>query len=191
MAGRWLTYADAGALLGMTPEAVRQRARRHGWSTRKTGNKPNDPNEVLVPDNLPVHPVGQPTGRPPDQPPGQPGDAATVVDTMAALLADRRAAEAERDAARAEAEEARQQAQQERERTARAEGEAAGLREGLRVAEAARDTEAVARRDAEARERRRADAERQGREAAERKLAEWTAGGPLARAWRALVYQRR
>jgi hypothetical protein len=35
------------------------------------------------------------------------------------------------------------------------------------------------------------DAERQGREAAERKLAEWTAGGSLARAWPALVYQRR
>jgi hypothetical protein len=37
----------------------------------------------------------------------------------------------------------------------------------------------------------REDAERQAREAAERELAEWMAGGPLARAWRALVYQRR
>jgi hypothetical protein len=37
----------------------------------------------------------------------------------------------------------------------------------------------------------REDAERQAREAAERELAEWMAGGPLARVWRALVYQRR
>ena len=52
-------------------------------------------------------------------------------------------------------------------------------------------TRVTALRGAVARERGRADAERQGREAAERKLTEWTAGGPLARAWRALVYQRR
>ena len=63
MPERWLTYAEAGALLGMTPEAVRQRARRHDWPTRKTGNKPNDPNEVLIPDTVPIHPVGQTTVR--------------------------------------------------------------------------------------------------------------------------------
>jgi hypothetical protein len=57
--------------------------------------------------------------------------------------------------------------------------------------------EAAARRDAEARERARADAERQGRERAEAdrdaardELAMWMAGGPLARAWRALAYRR-
>jgi hypothetical protein len=47
--------------------------------------------------------------------------------------------------------------------------------------------EAQARRDAEARERERADA---ARKAVERELAEWTAGGPLVRAVRALVYRR-
>ena len=35
-----------------------------------------------------------------------------------------------------------------------------------------------------------ADAERQGREAAERELAARKAGGPLVRAWRALVFRR-
>ncbi len=35
------------------------------------------------------------------------------------------------------------------------------------------------------------DAERQGREAAEAELREWTAGGPLARAWRAALVSRR
>ena len=29
--GRWLTYAEAGQLLGISPEAVRQLARRRGW----------------------------------------------------------------------------------------------------------------------------------------------------------------
>ncbi len=143
MPERWLTYAEAGALLGMSPEAVRQRARRHDWPTRRTGNKPNDPNEVLVPDSVPVHPVGhlpvRPSGRPldqpPGQPPGQPGDAATVADTMAALAAERRAMEAERDAALAAAAEARLEEQRQRERAARAEGERDGLREALRVAE--------------------------------------------------------
>jgi len=50
--------------------------------------------------------------------------------------------------------------------------------------------EAAARRDAEASVRAEAARERQGREAAERELAEWMAGGPLARALRALVYRR-
>ena len=135
MPERWLTYAEAGALLGMTPEAVRQRARRHDWPTRKTGNKPNDPNEVLIPDTVPVRPVGQPTARPterpPDQPPGQPGDAATVADTMAALAAELR------DAALQRAVAAEREAQQEREQRARAEGELDGLREAMRRADAA------------------------------------------------------
>ena len=33
MPERRLTYTEAGALPGMTPEAVRQRARRHDWRT--------------------------------------------------------------------------------------------------------------------------------------------------------------
>jgi hypothetical protein len=38
MAGdRWLSYADAAAALGMTPESVRQRARREHWR-KQLGN---------------------------------------------------------------------------------------------------------------------------------------------------------
>ena len=205
MPERWLTYAEAGALLGMTPEAVRQRARRHDWPTRKTGNKPNDPNEVLIPDSVPVHLLGQPTARPNgrtvDHPPGQPGDAATVADTMAALAAELRATQAERDMALTEAAEARREAQQEWEHRARAEGERDGLREAVRVAEdgrravgAERDAAlvaAAARRDAEVQAVAAAEAERRARKAAERELAEWMAGGPVARAWRAFLARRR
>ena len=34
---RWLTYVQAAEVLGMTPDAVRQRARRLGWR-RQTSN---------------------------------------------------------------------------------------------------------------------------------------------------------
>ena len=37
MNDRWLNYADAAKALGMTPESVRQRARREGWR-RQIGN---------------------------------------------------------------------------------------------------------------------------------------------------------
>ena len=40
------------------------------------------------------------------------------------------------------------------------------------------------------RERERADRLERERDAAQAELAEWTAGGPLARAWRALAYRR-
>ena len=49
--------------------------------------------------------------------------------------------------------------------TARAEGEVAALRGQVQVAEAARD-------------------------GARAELADWTAGGPIGRAWRALIYRR-
>jgi hypothetical protein len=38
MGDRWLSYADAAALLGMTPESVRQRARREHWR-KQLGNE--------------------------------------------------------------------------------------------------------------------------------------------------------
>src|SRR3712207_2975802 len=37
MDGKWLSYADAAAALGMTPESVRQRARREHWR-KQLGN---------------------------------------------------------------------------------------------------------------------------------------------------------
>jgi hypothetical protein len=138
VAERWVTYQEAAKLLRLSPEAVRQRARRQGWPTRRAGNKPNDPTEILVPDSAPVRTGGQPPVQTPEQPPVRPGgeDApATVPLVMLARLqqdmeAAVRTVEGERDAAR-------QEADQLRERAARAEGEVTGLREALRRADAA------------------------------------------------------
>ena len=55
MNGSWLTYEQAGARLGISPEAVRHRARRQHWRHQKA----NDGRVlVLVPD--PVHTPVQP-----------------------------------------------------------------------------------------------------------------------------------
>ena len=53
--GRWLTYAEAAALLGCKAEAVRQRARRQKWPKR-TPNMYGLPAQVLVPDHAAVRP---------------------------------------------------------------------------------------------------------------------------------------
>lgn len=139
MAEQWLTYAQAGALLGMTAEAARHRARRLKWRTQKG----NDGRAlVLVPaDQTGVRPRVRPAVQTPVQPPVQTDEAAQAT---AALI----------------------------ERAARAEGEATALREAL-------THERQARQAAEA-----------ARDAARQEAAEWASGGPLARAWRALVYRR-
>jgi hypothetical protein len=51
--GRWLTYAEAGQRLGISPEAVRQLARRRGWP-RRTPNAYGGLATVLVPEDAPV-----------------------------------------------------------------------------------------------------------------------------------------
>ncbi len=230
MAEQWLTYQQAGELLGVSAEAIRRHAARHRWR-RQRGNDGRA--LVLVTEReagqVRARPGGHQPGRPgghlSGRPPGQAGEVATVADMMAALVADRRAAEAK-------VAEVRQEADQLRERAARAEGELDGLREamrradagvqraeeGRRTAEVERDAargEAAQLRDDALAERERAsaalaravaaeqeaaklraeaaaqaDAERQGREAAERELAARKAGGPLVRAWRALVFRR-
>jgi hypothetical protein len=96
-----------------------------------------------------------------------------ALEDGAAILRER-AEKAERRAERAEAE-----AGAERARASMAERG----REEAQIRAAAADREVTVRREAEARER-------QGREAAEREIAEWTAGGPLARALRALAFRR-
>ena len=102
----------------------------------------------------------QPAGRPPGRPAGDHPDG---------LLAEvRRRAEA----AEARTRELAGELATQHERAGRAEGEAAALRGAV------------------ANEQAQAARERQAREAAERELADWTAGGPLARAWRALAYRR-
>jgi hypothetical protein len=80
-----------------------------------------------------------------------------------------------------------------RERAARAEGEAVSLRGAVDRETARTEREAAVRQAAEARAARdgaRADLETAARRAAEVELAGWTAGGPLARAWRAFFRGR-
>jgi hypothetical protein len=122
---RWLTYAAAGELLGMTPEAVRQRARRQRWRTQ-----PGNDGKTLI--LLPDGEVVRPRVRPPERTPGQPADQSGEVDALRELVgelrrnleaAETRAAEAQRELAEAQ--------------TALAErtGELHGLRRGLETVE--------------------------------------------------------
>jgi hypothetical protein len=63
--GQWLSYAEAGRVLGISPEAARQLARRRGWP-RRTPNEHNAPARVLVPDDAAVRPrPGMSGGQPP------------------------------------------------------------------------------------------------------------------------------
>jgi len=45
--GRWLTYAEAGELLGVSSSAARMFAKRHGWA-RRTPNAYGERARVLV-----------------------------------------------------------------------------------------------------------------------------------------------
>jgi len=61
----WSTYAQAGERLGLTPEAVRHRARRAGWRTMP-GN--DGRTLVLIPDDVePARTPAQTSDRTPDQ----------------------------------------------------------------------------------------------------------------------------
>jgi TolA-binding protein len=164
----WMTYAEAAKLLGISAEAVRQRARRLRWPMRREGNHLNDPAQVQIPDAELVRrkPVQSPDHRPvqsPDHVPVQgPDDRAEL-----------------------------------HERLGRAEGEVEGLRQALRLVEAQatdlrreRDAEREARQLAEGR----AEAAQQRAQAAQDKaegigaeLAAWRQGGPLTRALRAFL----
>jgi hypothetical protein len=218
MADRWMTYENAGALFGLSAEAMRKRARRQGWEVRQP-NEPGAKAQVRVPDGAELRPHAHPPGRP----------AGDRADGLEAEL--RRRAEVAEGRAEA-AEDARDKLAaeliKERERRARAEGENGGLRiafeqaqgraeraeagEAARRAdfqqalgraervEAERDAAAEAARLAQERVQKvkveaaaecaaRQESERE-RDAAQAELAEWTAGGPLARAWRALIYRR-
>jgi hypothetical protein len=59
MDGQWMTYTEAAARLGVTPEAVRRRAFRSSWA-RQPGN--DGRTRVRVPDDVPV--TRSPTARP-------------------------------------------------------------------------------------------------------------------------------
>jgi len=113
MTDRWATYKEAGQQFGLSADAMRKRARRMGWRVQ-AGNDGRA--RVLVPEGAGLSPDGR-SGRAPSRP----DDRADDPQALAALA----------DALR-----------QERERREAAEaaivwsqGEAAGLREAVRLAE--------------------------------------------------------
>ncbi len=131
MADRWLTYQQAGEALGLSAEAVRQRALRLRWR-RQRGNDgralimvPEDASEHIRP-RTPVQKAVQTAV----QTPGQTADTKALAEAVAAFREAEDKLRAERDAALA-------LVAAERSRADRAEGEAAALREAVRVAEAA------------------------------------------------------
>ncbi len=121
MDGKWLSYADAAAALGMTPESVRQRARREHWR-KQLGNDGRA--LILVPADTDRISPGDPEGetsvpRPMKRP--EPDAALTILQTK---LAD---AEARLLDLRADVERERGERLQERERADRLTDEVATL----------------------------------------------------------------
>jgi hypothetical protein len=186
------TYEQAAAALGIQAEAVRARLRR---GALRRGPLTNDrrPTVLLSPADIATIRAGIRPDRPestsesgPDSAPesaGRPDERDRTINALeaaAAALHERAArAEAERDMAKAAASAERTRAEQ-------AEAE----REAARIAAARAEGEAVALRGQVQAERERTQAAEAARDGARAELADWTAGGPLGRAWRALVYRR-
>ncbi len=202
---RWETYPAGAELLGMKVESFRRLAFRKAW--RRTPG-----NDGLARVAIPLAEVEQRLAGHPHGNTNTAGDGAAHGARRGAIMAAppgdlvaeirRRAESAESRAERAEEERDNLAAEiiKERERRARAEGELVGVRDAFQQAQGrAERAEAgeLASRDAAARELAQATEARAARAVAERErdatrgeLAEWTTGGPLARAWRALVYRR-
>jgi DNA repair exonuclease SbcCD ATPase subunit len=107
MTDKWLSYADAAAALGMTPESVRQRARREHWR-KQLGN--DGKALVLVPADTDRVPAGDtdddtPASRPVKRP--EPDTALAVLQTKLAE-AETRISELRHDVERERAERSRE-----------------------------------------------------------------------------------
>jgi hypothetical protein len=193
MAERWLTYQQAGEVLGMSPEAARQRARRLKWRTQP-GN--DGRTLVLLPEALDIRPrvrppgrtAGQPPvqtpeqtgGQPPVQPPGQTGDDKALADVVAAFREVEARLLADLEAARARADLAEQEREEARIRAAHTEGEVDGLKTSAEhmheeLARMRREVaEAHNRAVVAEREAREATSRREGAEAALAKIRKWS-----------------
>jgi hypothetical protein len=192
---RWMTYVELAKALGIDPESANRRARRQGWR-RRMGN--DHRTRVAVPrDALPDISPEKTRPLPPvsgDDPGDIPPDISRTIKALEGEAAVRREAlqrERERaDRIEAEAAQLREEREAARVQAARAEGDALALRETL-AREEARAAEAVrqAAMQMEAEVRRREEAQAL-REVMQAELSVWTAGGPLARAWRAFTNPR-
>jgi flagellar biosynthesis/type III secretory pathway protein FliH len=193
----WLTYQQAGELLGISAEAARQRAHRQDWPRRRDGNRPNDPMRVQVPDDELLRTDSKPaqtTVQTPEQPYVPNGleaelrrqlEAAEARATAAeaqARDAEKRAAEAGTRAGVAEARAEERQASLERAHADLERERARADRTDKRVSEveAARLAAELARQASEAEAVRLRD-----------DLAAWEAGSRLAQAWRVLFMRKR
>jgi hypothetical protein len=189
MAERWLTYQQAGEALGMSAEAVRQRARRLGWRTQP-GNEGRT--LVLLPDGTAVRPrvrlivqtpeqAVQTAGQPPVQPAVQTGDANGLAEVLRGQLEREREradkAEGQAAAERVRAERAETEAAEQRSRADLATGEVDGMKLGL---EHMQEVLAQARREAAETGARAEQAARAARDANER-LARLHSRGVWAR----------
>ena len=168
----WLSYPEAAAALGISVRAVEGRAYRGEWRKQRANDgaiRLAVPREAL-----------DPARRGADAPTNGPTRVAshgahgsTESNTIQVLLDELKASH-ERHAA-----DLRQQVEDQRQRAEAAEGREQGLNQALGQAE----REAAAQRERAAR----AEAER---DRAQGELESWTAGSPLARAWRAFLNRR-
>lgn len=109
MTDRWMTYAEAAAALGMTPDSIRARARREHWR-KQLGNDGRA--QVLVPGDAGGIPTGiQECDPPASRPVKRPEP--TLIEVLQARLSDLEARAIE---LRAEVERERTERIQERER---------------------------------------------------------------------------
>jgi len=113
--GRAMTYKEAASEFGLSPEAIRKRARRLRWEIVPWNDGKT---RVVVPFGAELRPPARPTGRPTGQPAGDREEVLAEV--------RRRAEVAEAGVRRLQGELADQ-----RERAARAEGEAQATRDAL------------------------------------------------------------
>jgi hypothetical protein len=194
---RWLTYREMVEVLSLPSEkAAISRSRREKWPRQIN----NERGLALV--GVPLSAVEAAANRPlPEKPivnsiesPIETPLARTPSDALEVQLRQQiERAEAGERRQRVRAEKAEADARAQAERAARAEGEAMALRDALvremrrlEQAEADRQT-AETQRDVVRTIR---DAALAERDAAQGELADWTVGGPIARAWRAFMNRR-
>ena len=192
----WLSYLEAAAALSLSVRAVEGRAYRGGWKKQK-GNSGTVrlavPVALLAPTQHGVG-VGSDPLRGSTHGSMETHAQKAMLDELKAsydrLLDELRqrveAAEARAIAAETLASQRASELTAQHERAERAESEAAAR---LREVEAAREAAGREQGRASAEQQARAAAEAE-RDAARSELAGWTAGGPLARAWRAFVNRR-
>ncbi len=192
----WLSYPEAAAALGLSARAVEGRAYRGGWKKQK-GNDGTVRLAVPVALLAPTHRGGSVGSNPMHGATHGPTEAhaqKAMLDELKAsyerLVDELRqrveVAEARARAAEALAEQRASELTAQYERAGRAEGEAAAR---LREVEAAREAVGREQDRASVEQRARATAVAE-RDVARSELARWTAGGPVARAWRAFLNRR-